>query len=181
MRRSLFFGFLIALIILPVLAADEPARVEWRTVDGGGGVSAGGSYQVSGTAGQPDAGVLIGGGYRVNGGFWLPAAEEPTTAIVLAYLRADRIGTAAIVRWGTFAEQNTDRFRVERSATREGAREAIGEVASKGSAGGDYQLGDPAAPPAAFYWLVERDADGRETVYGPAILGPSVYLPLVRR
>lgn len=181
MRRLSFFGFLIALIILPALAADAPMRVEWHTVDGGGGVSAGGGYQVSGTIGQPDAGRLIGGGFQVNGGFWLPAAEEPTTAIVLAYLRVDRAGMAAIVRWGTLAEQNTDRFRVERSATREGPREAIGEVASKGSTGADYQLDDPAAPPVAFYWLVERDADGRETVYGPAIIGPSVYLPLVRR
>lgn len=181
MRRLSFFGFLIALIILPALAADAPIRVEWHTVDGGGAVSAGGGYQVSGTAGQPDAGVLIGGGYQVNGGFWLPAAEEPTTVIVLAYLHADRIGTTAIVRWGTLAEQNTDRFRVERSAAREGAREVIGEVASKGSAGADYQLDDPAAPPVAFYWLIERDADGREIVYGPAVIGPSVYLPLVRR
>ena len=181
MRRPLFFGFLIALIMLPALAADTLIRVEWRTVDGGGSVSAGGGFQVSGTIGQPDAGVRIGGSYRVNGGFWLPAAAEPATAIVLAYLRADRVGTAAIVRWGTLAEQNTDRFRVERSATRQGPREAIGEVASKGSAGADYLLDDPAALPVAFYWLVERDANGRETVYGPAVLGPSVYLPLVRR
>lgn len=181
MLRPLFLGFLIALIILPVLAADAPARVEWRTVDGGGGLSAGGGYQISGTVGQPDAGVLVGGGYQVNGGFWLPAAEEPPTAIVLAYLRADRIGTTAIVRWGTLAEQNTDRFRVERSTTREGPRGMIGEVASKGSSGGDYQLEDSAAPAIAFYWLVERDADGREVRYGPAIVGPSVYLPLVQR
>ena len=181
MRRSLLFGFLIALIILPALAADALTRVEWRTIDGGGGVSVGGGYVISGIAGQPDAGVRIGGGYRLNGGFWLPVAAEPTTAIVLAYLRADRIGTRVIVRWGTLAEQNTDRFRVERSATREGSREVIGAVASKGSAGADYQLDDSAALPVAFYWLVERDGDGRETVYGPAILGPLVYLPLVRR
>lgn len=181
MRRSLFIGVLMALIMLPALAADAPPRVEWRTVDGGGGVSAGGGYQISGTVGQPDAGVLIGGGYQVNGGFWLPIPQEPTTAIVLAYLRVDRAGTAALVRWGTMQEQNTDRFRVERSANREGSREAIGELASKGSTGGDYQLHDPAAPPIAFYWLVERDADGHEAIYGPAILGPSVYLPLVQR
>ena len=180
MLRPLFFGFLMALLILPALAADAPARVEWRTVDGGGGVSAGG-YQISGTVGQPDAGVLVGGSYQVGGGFWLPAAEEPTTAIVLAYLRADRVGTTTIVRWGTLEEQNTDRFRVERSTTREGARAQIGEVASQGSAGGDYQLEDPAAPPVAFYWLVERDADGREVVYGPAIVGPLVFLPIAQR
>lgn len=179
--QRLFFGFLMALIILPALAADAPARVEWRTVDGGGGVSAGSGYQISGTVGQPDAGMLIGGGYRVSGGFWLPSIEEPTTAIVLAYLRADRIGATVIVRWGTLAEQHTDRFRVERSTTREGPRVQIGEVASKGSAGGDYQLEDSTAPPVAFYWLIERDADGREAVYGPAIVGPSMYLPMVQR
>lgn len=181
MRRSWIFGFLMALIILPALAADAPAQVEWRTVDGGGGVSAGGGYRISGTVGQPDAGLLIGGGYQLNSGFWLPAKAEPTTAIVLAYLRADRIGTAVIVRWGTTAEQNTDRFRVERSATRDGQRETIGEVASQGSAGGDYHLEDVAVPPITFYWLIECDADGREATYGPAILGLSTYLPLVRR
>jgi hypothetical protein len=69
----------------------------------------------------------------VNGGFWLPARAEPTTAIVLAYLRADRIETAAIVRWGMMEEQTTASFRVERSATREGPCEAIGAVESQGT------------------------------------------------
>ena len=67
MRKS-WIGLLIALIALPALAADAPQRIEWRTVDGGGGVSVGMGYQISGTAGQPDAGVLIGNGYQVRGG-----------------------------------------------------------------------------------------------------------------
>lgn len=42
----------------------------WNTVDGGGEVSTGGGYTLSGTAGQPDAGILTGGGYTLGGGFW---------------------------------------------------------------------------------------------------------------
>jgi hypothetical protein len=45
--------------------------LSWSTVDGGGGsASAGGSYTLGGTAGQPDAGVLSGGDYAILGGFW---------------------------------------------------------------------------------------------------------------
>jgi hypothetical protein len=46
----------------------------WNTVDGGGGTSSAGSYTLSGTIGQPDAGTLGGGTYIVTGGFW--AASE---------------------------------------------------------------------------------------------------------
>ena len=43
----------------------------WSTIDTGGGTSAGSSYQLSGTFGQPDAGAaLSGGGYSLAGGFW---------------------------------------------------------------------------------------------------------------
>ena len=33
----------------------------WHTVDGGGGVSQGGTFTARGTIGQPDAGVMAGG------------------------------------------------------------------------------------------------------------------------
>jgi hypothetical protein len=39
-------------------------------VDGGGAYSAGGGYELNGTAGQPDAGVLVGGDYTLGDGFW---------------------------------------------------------------------------------------------------------------
>ena len=43
----------------------------WNTLDGGGGSSAGGSYQLTGTLGQPDAGSALSGGvYSLSGGFW---------------------------------------------------------------------------------------------------------------
>ncbi|MBN1582420.1 MAG: hypothetical protein JXA89_17060 [Anaerolineae bacterium] len=42
----------------------------WWTVDGGGGTSHRDRYAVSGTAGQPDAGMMSGGTFIVSGGFW---------------------------------------------------------------------------------------------------------------
>lgn len=56
----------------------------WRTVDTGGGVSALGIYIVSGTAGQPDAGVpLLAGSYRLAGGFW-PGAVALSSNLIFA-------------------------------------------------------------------------------------------------
>jgi hypothetical protein len=43
----------------------------WSSVDGGGEMfSTGGDYSLSGTVGQPDAGLLVGGEYSLGGGFW---------------------------------------------------------------------------------------------------------------
>lgn len=45
--------------------------IEKYTIDGGGSVSSGGLYTVSGTIGQSDAGVVLSAGsYSVRGGFW---------------------------------------------------------------------------------------------------------------
>ena len=76
--------WLIALPALALLLAGAPARAEassfevnWWTVDGGGGSSAGGAYALDGTLGQPDAGALTGGNNALAGGFWDPAAGLP--------------------------------------------------------------------------------------------------------
>ena len=47
-----------------------PYEISRYTIDGGGGMSIGGSYMVTGTIGQPDAGWSIGGKYELLGGFW---------------------------------------------------------------------------------------------------------------
>lgn len=53
--------------------------ISWSTVDGGGGTSNGGTYAMSGTIGQPDAGSMLGGcRYRLTGGFWYDQASTPT-------------------------------------------------------------------------------------------------------
>ncbi len=55
----------------PALAQTGPILdLSWNTIDGGGGVSTGGPFKLSGTIGQHDAGVMTGGGYEIAGGFW---------------------------------------------------------------------------------------------------------------
>jgi hypothetical protein len=63
-----------ALLATPALA--QPT-IDWYTVDGGGGTSTGGPFVVSGTIGQPDAGVMSGGSFTLFGGFWGAAAAPP--------------------------------------------------------------------------------------------------------
>ena len=63
-------ALLILLTLSPSLAQAQSYSIPWWTVDGGGGTSTGGGYTLSGTIGQPDAGVMTGGGYSLTGGFW---------------------------------------------------------------------------------------------------------------
>jgi hypothetical protein len=72
-----FFKTLVALMIFTSAARAQYA-IDWFTLDGGGGTSSGGSFALSGTIGQSDAGTLSGGNYTLQGGFW-PAIVVPTT------------------------------------------------------------------------------------------------------
>ena len=73
-RRPYLGVLLISFIILHssfCLRAHEPYSIDWYKIAGGGGTSTGGTYQVSGTIGQPDAGgAMTGGNYSLTGGFW---------------------------------------------------------------------------------------------------------------
>ena len=63
--------FIVLSLLLPSLGFTQSYTVDWYKVAGGGGTSTGGTYQVSGTIGQPDAsGAMSGGNYSVTGGFW---------------------------------------------------------------------------------------------------------------
>ncbi len=45
--------------------------LSWYSVDGGGGLmSTGGTFELSGTIGQADAGLMTEGSYALTGGFW---------------------------------------------------------------------------------------------------------------
>jgi hypothetical protein len=75
MNRSLALLMLSASAVLFVVcmpkAHAQDYSVEWHTVDGGGRMSSsGGSYELSGTIGQPEAGVTTGGDFELVGGFW---------------------------------------------------------------------------------------------------------------
>ncbi len=65
------------LLTIGVLAMATAARagqgfeIPWHTIDGGGAVVVGGTYELIGTIGQPDASTpLVGGGWSLVGGFW---------------------------------------------------------------------------------------------------------------
>jgi hypothetical protein len=58
-------------LLVPAIGFAQPYSIDWHKVAGGGGASDGATYQVSGTAGQHDAGgAMAGGNYAVTGGFW---------------------------------------------------------------------------------------------------------------
>jgi hypothetical protein len=71
------------LLSAPLLAAFFPAaalaqfQIDWYTIDGGGGSSAGGGFSLTGTIGQHDAGAAAGGAFECGGGFWGGSAVAP--------------------------------------------------------------------------------------------------------
>jgi hypothetical protein len=114
-------------LLLPVLGFSQPYSIDWHEVSGGGGVSTGGVYTLSGTIGQHDAGgPMTGGNYSLTGGFWaLYALQTPgapllsikltTTNTVMVYWPYPSTGynlqvntDLATVNWGTPGESVTD-------------------------------------------------------------------------
>jgi len=74
---------------LAVPLSAQNVAIDWFTLDGGGGDSAGGAYTISGTIGQPDAGrPMIGGNYSLTGGFCaLPSVVQTPGAPTLLITR----------------------------------------------------------------------------------------------
>lgn len=71
MTRSTFPALmLLSASLLVAAAAATAAEVPRYTVDSGGVTSAGGTFEVTGTLGQPDAGEMSGGSFALSGGFW---------------------------------------------------------------------------------------------------------------
>lgn len=55
----------------------------WDTIASGGAMgTAGGTYKLSGTIGQVDAGPMSGGTWGLNGGFWHNFGQTPCTGDV---------------------------------------------------------------------------------------------------
>lgn len=68
-KTSLLSAWLTLLVV--AFAHAQSYTVDWYKIAGGGGTSTGGTYQVSGTIGQSDAGgAMSGGQYSVTGGYW---------------------------------------------------------------------------------------------------------------
>ncbi|UCG47965.1 MAG: hypothetical protein JSU94_21105 [Phycisphaerales bacterium] len=62
--------FVLTLMLLVIVPAFGRYTIDWYTIDGGGGTSAGGPYVLTGTIGQPDAAYSSGGDYEMLAGFW---------------------------------------------------------------------------------------------------------------
>jgi len=94
-RLSIFAIFIG--LLLPTGAHAQSYNIDWYKVAGGGGTSTGGTYQVTGTIGQPDASPqMSGGAYSLTGGFWaLYAVQTPGAPL----LTITQLGNQAIVSW----------------------------------------------------------------------------------
>lgn len=75
--KNLFILGFCLIVSTAISARAQTFDLSWFSIDGGGGTSSGGAYSVSGTIGQPDAGVLSGGNYTIVGGFWSAIAAVP--------------------------------------------------------------------------------------------------------
>ena len=70
-------------------ATAQNYSIDWYKVSGGGGISTGGTYQVTGTIGQPDAsGAMTGGSYSLTGGFWslISVVQTPGAPLLMITL-----------------------------------------------------------------------------------------------
>lgn len=70
-RRFAMVAGSTVVFALAVGVATAQLEITRSTVDGGGGRSTGGGFELTGTIGQSDAGVLTAGGFELTGGFWL--------------------------------------------------------------------------------------------------------------
>lgn len=87
-RKWILWLSLLGLLVVGVaIAAPLAYTLDWWTADSGGGSSSGGSYSLSGTIGQPDAGLLTGGQYTLGGGFWAGGAWTPENRLYLPLIR----------------------------------------------------------------------------------------------
>jgi hypothetical protein len=88
---------LTLLLFAPALYA-QTYSIDWYKIADGGGTSTGGTFQISGTIGQPDAsGLLTASNYSLTGGFWSLISVVQTTGAPL--LTITYSANKAIVSW----------------------------------------------------------------------------------
>jgi hypothetical protein len=101
---------LSTLILQPSTARAQQYSIDWYKIAGGGGTSTGGTYQVSGTIGQHDAGgPMVGGNYSLTGGFWSLISVVQTAG--LPNLVITQNGNTVTVSW-----RNTGNYTLQQNA-----------------------------------------------------------------
>jgi hypothetical protein len=90
---------LLAALLAPLALSAADYSITSFTIDGGGGASTGGQFSLTGTIGQPEAGVLSGGQFTLQSGFWGAGAAIPTqTAPVLAAVPDQTVDELTLLR-----------------------------------------------------------------------------------
>ncbi len=87
----------VGAMLLLALAAQGQYAIDWHTMDGGGGASTGGVYEITGTIGQPDAGpAQQGGDVALQGGFWALIGVMQTEGAPELRIANNNDGTATL-------------------------------------------------------------------------------------
>ena len=95
--KMIKWSVLVCAVLFAGNATAQSYSIDWYKIAGGGGISTGGTYQVSGTIGQPDAGgAMTGFNYSLTGGFWAIYAVNMPGAPLLAITH---VGNKAVVSW----------------------------------------------------------------------------------
>jgi hypothetical protein len=178
-----FIPALALLTVTGVVALDENA-LNWWTADNGGGMNSnGGSYSLSGTIGQPDAGISTGGTYTLNGGFWYPD-WDPTAVTLMSFTAivekkpTDAATKSVILSWKTTSEVDNLGFNLYRTSSANGARTRINAaliptLVHPGSPFGVVYLYKDTGlinNTIYYYWLESVDNHGNSDLTGPVVV-----------
>jgi hypothetical protein len=101
----------VIMFAMTISLAHAQYEIEWYKM-GGGGASAGGGYEVTGTIGQQDVGRSTGGDYELVAGFWafaIVVQSEDGPQLKIRYLSP----TEALIYWEAggdpaILQRNTD-------------------------------------------------------------------------
>ncbi len=80
-KRLTKLSTLLLTITLASVALAQDFDLSWHTIDGGGGYSTGGDFELEGTIGQCDAGYLTRGDFEPSDGFWIAPTTESCACI----------------------------------------------------------------------------------------------------
>jgi len=143
--NRIFSTWQLGLLLLVPSVLFAQLGVDWFTIDGGGGTSSGGSYALSGTIGQPDAGLaMTNGQISITGGFWaLPVAIQSEGLPKLTIVPAT--AGFATISWTT----STTNFVLQETTNLSPTNWA------NAPSGGTHPVNVPANLPKKFYRLIK--------------------------